>query len=57
MVTGVIAGKTSCTQMANVGDLYTPTCILRPENRVTCRPSLSKQERLETNENGLKWHF
>ena len=57
MVTDVIGGKAACTQVANVGDLYTPTCILCAENWVTWCPSVSKEQRLECFEMGLKWHF
>ena len=33
------------------------TCILLAKNRVTWSPSLSKEQRLESCEMGLKWHF
>lgn len=44
-------------QLVSVRDLYTLTCILLAENRVTWSPSVSKELRLESSEMGLKWHF
>jgi len=38
-------------------DLYTSTCILHAENRVTGCLSLAKDQRLECFEMGVKWHF